>query len=143
MIRLMHRENGQAIVLVALFMLGLVALAGLVADGGLVFAQRRDLQNLADSAAAAAAMEIDIAAYRASGGSSVVLEQRSGRLAALQHLTSAHGLSYAVAVQPRRAEVHVSRNASTGFLRLLGIQGVPIEASAQAEPRYGVAGAGP
>ena len=44
-------ECGQAMVMVAIFVLGLAAVSGLVADGGLLFAQRRDLQNAADAMA--------------------------------------------------------------------------------------------
>ena len=62
-----RREDGQALVMVAVMMVGLVSVVGLVSDGGLVFAQRRDLQNAADAAAAAAAMQIDEEAYRATG----------------------------------------------------------------------------
>ena len=40
-------------------LLGLLAVAALVIDGGLLFAERRDLQGMADGAARAGAMAID------------------------------------------------------------------------------------
>jgi uncharacterized membrane protein len=135
-------ERGQVIVLVAVMLVGLVALVGLVLDGGLVFAQRRDLQNIADGAALAGAMQLDETAYRASG--EVVLDESAAEQAATEYLAAeGSGLTYAVTARPEGVEVAVSRRASTGFLRVLGIDGVDIDASARAEPRHGIASAGP
>jgi uncharacterized membrane protein len=128
------------LVLVAIFLLGLIAVVGLAADGGLVFAQRRDLQNLADAAALAGAMQIDEASYR--GGGSVVLDQAAARDAAVSYLDGAGGVTYSVAVHTTGVEVQVSRRANTGFLRVIGVDGVSIGANARAEPRHGVAEAG-
>jgi uncharacterized membrane protein len=139
--RLHGEESGQAIVLVAIMMVGLVAVVGLVTDGGLVFSQRRDLQNVADAAALAGAMQIDEGVYRASG--EVLLDESAARQAAVQYLEAEGGLSYSVVVRPTRVEVSVSRQASTGFLRVVGINGVEISANASAEPRHGVAAAAP
>lgn len=140
-VRRLHGEEGQVLVMVALMMVGVVSVVGLVSDGGLVFAQRRDLQNVADAAAAAGAMQIDEAAYRSTG--EVVLDERSAREAAVFYLDDEGGLDYVVNVLPDRVEVSVSRQATTGFLRVIGIDGVEVSASASAEPRYGVESAGP
>ena len=51
-------ENGQAIVLIALSMIALLAFAGLAIDGGSVYSQRRHAQSAADSAALAYALAI-------------------------------------------------------------------------------------
>ncbi len=138
--RLHGEESGQAIVLVAILMVGLVAVVGLVTDGGLVFSQRRDLQNVADAAALAGAMQIDEGAYRASG--EVILDEAAARQAAVEYL-EAESVSYSVVVGPTQVEVSVSRQASTGFLRVVGINGVEISATASAQPRHGVASAAP
>lgn len=50
---LTRSEKGQSIVLIAVVMLGLLALAGLAIDGGNLFWQRRNMQNAADAAALA------------------------------------------------------------------------------------------
>jgi Flp pilus assembly protein TadG len=50
-----HRDGGQIIVIFALSLVALVAMVGLVLDGGSAFAQRRDEQAAADLAALAAA----------------------------------------------------------------------------------------
>ncbi|MBN9492550.1 hypothetical protein J0H33_04295, partial [bacterium] len=130
-----------ALVMVAVMMVGLVSVVGLVSDGGLVFAQRRDLQNAADAAAAAAAMQIDEDAYRATG--EVVLDQRRARETAAQYLDAEAGVDFVVLASPERVEVTVSREASTGFLGLIGIDSIDVNARASAEPRYGVGAAGP
>lgn len=136
-------EDGQVIVLVAVMMLGLVAVVGLVTDGGLMFTQRRDLQNAADAAALAGAMQIDEGAYRASAGSSVVLNESEAYLAAATYLEDEGSLVYSIAVRSDRVEVSVSRRASTGFLRVIGITGFEISAGATAEWRHGIASAAP
>lgn len=126
--------------MVALLMVGLVGVVGLVSDGGLVFSQRRDLQNVADAAAAAGAMQIDEAAYRADG--SVVLDEALARSAAAAYLDG-EGVTYSVAVSPDRVDVEVSRQATTAFLKVLGIDTVAVDASASARPVHGVAAAAP
>lgn len=137
----LRREEGQALVMVAVMMVGLVSVVGLVSDGGLVFAQRRNLQNAADAAAAAAAMQIDEEAYRATGD--VVLDERWARETAARYLDAEDGVSYEIATSANSVEVSVSRQASTSFLGLIGIDDVEVNARASAEPRYGVDAAGP
>ena len=48
-------ETGQSIVVIALMMVGLIAMLGLVIDGGNVYLQRRRMQNAADAGALAGA----------------------------------------------------------------------------------------
>src|SRR5436190_6980924 len=48
------RERGQVLVIFALALTAIVAMTGLVIDGGSTFVQRRDQQNVADAAAMAA-----------------------------------------------------------------------------------------
>ena len=130
-------------VLVAIFLMGLVAVAGLVADGGMVFVQRRDLQSVADAAAAAGAMQLDESAYRASAGSEVVLDEAAAYEAAAGYLSGEGRVTFTVTTSATGVEVQVSRGASTAFLRVLGIDDVSINASATAEPRHGVVAAVP
>lgn len=141
--RLHADERGQVLVSVALLMLGLVAIAGLVADGGMLFAQRRDLQNVADAAALAGAMQLDVDGYRASGGTVVELDEGAAYSVAVAYLAGEGDLAYAVDVSPVQVEVSASREARTTFLRLLGIGEIEIGATASSQPRYGVFGAGP
>ena len=50
------KERGQALVIIALAIVGLAGMAGLVIDGGNAFLDRRNAQNAADSASLAAAL---------------------------------------------------------------------------------------
>jgi len=68
--------------------LGLVALVGLVADGGSLFAARRDLQGLADGPVRAGAMAIDLDVLRGSGGTTLVLNPNLARERAEKYLGS-------------------------------------------------------
>ena len=138
--KLRGEQDGQVMVFVAVMMAGLVSVVGLVTDGGLMFAQRRDLQNVADGAALAGAMQIDEDAYRASG--EVVLDEAAARQVASEYLADESDMDYSVQVSPAGVEVSVSRQASTSFLRLLGISGVDISATASAAPRHGIETAG-
>ncbi len=61
-------ERGQAIVIIALVMIALVAFAGLVFDGGTAYAERRRMQNAAEAGAVAGAYKL------AFGGPSVTNE---------------------------------------------------------------------
>ena len=58
-----RRDGGQVLVVFALALTAIVAMTGLVLDGGSAFVQRRNMQNVADSAAMAAAY-----AYGMGGG---------------------------------------------------------------------------
>jgi len=133
-------ERGQALVLTAVFLLGLVAVAGLVADGGLVMAQRRDLQHVADAAAAAGAMQLDEATYRASGGATVVLDPSAAGSAAIAYLMGETGTDHAVSADGSQVRVEVSRQATTAFLQVVGVTHVEIRAHAVAAPRTGAGG---
>lgn len=53
-----RRKDGQILVLFALSLVAIIAMVGLVLDGGGVFAQRRTEQNAADAAALAAANDL-------------------------------------------------------------------------------------
>ncbi len=49
-------ESGQALVIIALAMIGLIAVAGLAIDGSIAYSDRRHAQNAADTATLAAAL---------------------------------------------------------------------------------------
>jgi len=53
--RVYRQEKGQAVVIIALALVGLIGFLALVIDGGAAFAARRQMQNAADSAAIAGA----------------------------------------------------------------------------------------
>jgi uncharacterized membrane protein len=57
-IDLIRSEKGQSIVLIAIVMVGMLAMAGLAIDGGNLFLQRRRVQNAADAGAMAGTREL-------------------------------------------------------------------------------------
>ena len=128
-------------VLVALWLAALASVAGLVSDGGMLLAERRALQNLADAAAAAGAMALDERRYRASGGSDVSLDAASARAAAERSLAGT-GVAHRVSASRSRVDVAVERRSRTLFLRAVGIDAIVISARATAEPRHGVVRSG-
>jgi Flp pilus assembly protein TadG len=61
------RESGQIIVLFALALLGLLAMIGVVVDGGTLYVQRRTAQNAADAAALAGTRVLQQATLQSTG----------------------------------------------------------------------------
>lgn len=132
-------KSGQAIVWVAVMMPFFLSVVGLAIDGGIVFSARRELQNVADSAARAGAMQIDQRVYRDSSGATIALDASAARQVAGEYLASqGSGLAAMVTAEPRRVVVQVSRGVPTGFLRLVGIDTVRISAVALADVRFGI-----
>ena len=130
---------GSALVWVAVTLPLFVSLVGLAIDGGVVFNARRELQNVADAAARAGAMQIDEGIYRASSGTSVVLATDRAEEAARNYLEANGSRQTAdVRASTDRVVVTLTTSVSTAFLRLVGITSVPVEATAPAEVRYGV-----
>ena len=131
-------QPGQAIIWAAVMLPLFLTTVGLAADGGLVFASRRELQNVADSAARAGAQQIDVQAYRESRGRSVVLDEAAARRVAIEYASQGADLDIRVDVETQRVRVQVSRDTPTSFTRLVGIETVGITASANAEVRHGI-----
>ena len=133
-------ERGQAsALLVGVLLIGLMVV-GLAIDGARMFTARRDLQNLADSAALAGASAIDEAAYRGSGGDDVRLDPVEVRRAVADVLrASGAPASMAVDVQvvDDRVTVQLARPVRPLFLGLAGLHAQRIGAHATAAPRTG------
>jgi Flp pilus assembly protein TadG len=116
-----------------------LSVIGLAIDGGIAFNTRRALQNVADAAARAGAMQIDRGVYRETSGGTVVLDTAGAREVAAAYLgEQGMELSAAIVAEPRRVTVQVSREVPTIFLRLVGIRTMRISATAPAEVRHGI-----
>ena len=134
-------QTGQAMVWVAVMMPLFLSVVGLAIDGGTVFDARRELQNVADSAARAGALQIDQTVYRQSSGNTVVLDPVAARQAAAQYVSSqGQGFSATITVGSKTIVVQVSRSIRTSFLSLVGIGTVHISATAPAAARFGIQG---
>jgi hypothetical protein len=130
---------GEAIATVAVALPLFLAMVGLALDGGLVLAARRELLDVADSAARAGVAQVDVRRYRATTGADVSLDLARAREAAQEVVArSAPDLAAAVDVQPRGVRVEVEREVPLGFLRVVGLRTARVRAAAVAEVRYGV-----
>lgn len=132
-------QAGQVAVFVAVLLPLFLAVIGLALDGGLVFSARRELQNVADGAARAGAMQIDVATYDATNGQTVVLDRRQATQVASEYIVSQDPrVAASIDAEPQRVVVQAGRTVPTGFLRVLGIASVQISATASAEVRHGI-----
>jgi Flp pilus assembly protein TadG len=133
--RLAGDDSGQAALLVAVLMLGLLALLGMLSDSGQVLAARRNLQDLADASARAGAATLNVADLRQPGTQQLVLDQGLAKQAALNYLNEAgYKGSVSVRTGPLLVDVHLDEASQTTFARILGISSVDVGADSQAAP---------
>lgn len=133
-----HSERGQLSVFVVVLALPLVAMAGLLADGGGVLAAHQQAVADAFEAARAGAQAIDISALRSSDA--LVLEQGEARAQATAYL-SAVGEGGKVSVQGDSVTVTVSVQHSLVVLSLFGLGPVTVTGTATATAIQGITGA--
>jgi uncharacterized membrane protein len=132
-----REESGSVAPLTVVMILGLLAVAALVVDGGVLFAARRDLQGLADGAARAGAMAVDIETLRDT--ERVRLDPEEAEEAARLYLAAAgfRGASI-IDADILRVTVHLTETRSTVMMGLLGVRSVGVEAHAVGRPRTGI-----
>ncbi|MFD4636893.1 pilus assembly protein TadG-related protein [Lentzea sp. NPDC058436] len=113
----------------------ILAVAGLVLDGGLALATKVQAAGAAEAAARAGAQAIDLGAYRRDSR----LELLSGEAAskAQAHL-SATGLAGNVTVSGNTVTVVVTTSQRTQLLGLVGISSITVQATGHASPHRGV-----
>jgi hypothetical protein len=132
------RQSGQVSVVLVGALVICLGFTGLAVDGARLFTARRDLQNVADSAALAGASAIDVDHFRATGGSEVRLDPVAAR-GAVERLLQSSGLPSStrvdIEVEPDRVVVHLSRPVDMTFLRIAGLREEQIGASASASPQ--------
>ena len=114
----------------------LLALAGLVLDGGLALATKVQAAGAAEAAARAGAQAIDLSAYRLDNRLELAPDQAVSRAQA--HLSAA-GVGGKVTVSGNTVTVVVTASQRTQLLGLVGISSISIEATGHASPHRGVA----
>ena len=135
------REDGQALIMAGLSMSLLIVFMGLAIDTGVLFRERRRIQNAADAAATAAALDYHY-------NQSVTSARAAGRAAAAANgypnggtCPSATATCVAVNMPPSSgpshtlssfAEAIVNSPKSTGFMGWFGMHSVPVSARAVA-----------
>lgn len=121
-------EQGAVTVFVVLFTVALLAVAGLVIDGGYALGAKRQAMNHAEQAARAGADALDPAALR--DGRTVVDGSRAAD-AAQQYLALV-GARGTVDVVGGEVTVTVTSRQDTTMLSAVGVTSIPISASATA-----------
>jgi Flp pilus assembly protein TadG len=130
-------RRGQAVVWVAVFLPFFLAIVGLAIDGGVAFTARVSLQGIADGAARAGAMQVDLPTYRATGV--VALDTGSARDVARDYVARQNpALAPQIDVAERTVTVRVHETVATSFLRIVGIQTMQVGATATAEAQHGI-----
>lgn len=141
--KVLKQDSGQAAVLVLVTLLGLLAVAGLVIDGGVLFTSRRSLQSLADGAARAGAMAVDERVLRDSEVGEVRLNPEAARFAVEQYLALADFAGgVELTAETGFVTVKVRSEAKPLLLSLVGVGSIATEAEATAYPRAGIEGSG-
>ena len=128
-------QSGQVMVLALGLALVVFSVSGLAVDGTRAFLERRSLQNVADAATVAAASEIDAGVYYRSGGETVRVSAAKAEAVALR-LMGERGLPgrVSISIDNNSVSIVVRSEAKTTFLRLVGVDEIPVAASASAEP---------
>ena len=134
-----HGEQGQILVLTVVMMLGLLAVLGLVADGGLVFARHRELQATADAAARAGAAQLDETLYRASNGRTAQLNPTRARQAARGYLQATGFDGHAeVSADPASVTVALTQAMRPPIFGAFNGGDVQLSVRSLARPRTGI-----
>lgn len=133
-------ESGQLAVMLVLLLPILLALAGLVVDGGIMFVNYRLGRVTVDSAALAAATKLDERVFR-DVENAVVLDTEEAYQAAL-HYAEWNGRGRVaitgVNIFGNRVNVYGSVTAPTIFMRVLGVNETVFNLSAEAELKFGI-----
>ncbi len=134
-----ERERGQILVLFALGAVAMIAMVGLVLDGGSTFAQRRDQQNGADLAALAGANAY-LNSYVDTGSiGTATAAARSAALAAATTNGYPHGGDIAVTATVNllsagaEVKVDITKPHENSFARVMGFERWDVGVTATAE----------
>lgn len=131
-------REGQALLWTAVLLPFFLALIGLAIDGATVFAARRGCQAVADGAARAGAMELDVATYRRSEGDAALLDPALAGRAAADYVGLRGWSDAAVTAEPRGVTVVAGRTVPLGLMRLFGRGSVRVTAVGRAVPYHGI-----
>jgi Flp pilus assembly protein TadG len=132
-------ERGALSLMIVVLFVGLIALAGIVVDGGAKLAAYENAEALAQEAARAGATSVD--ASNAYGSGSFVVNPDQAVSAADSYLNGAGYRTYSVsAIGSRAIEVSVTITEPTRFLSLIGVSSFTCTRSATASLVTGVTG---
>jgi Flp pilus assembly protein TadG len=135
-----HRAPAQALVFLTTMLPLFLGVIGLALDGGHLFAERANLQAIADASARAGAVRLDTARMYSEGTGAVFLNPAEAAAAARDY-ASYHGLapdSIDTVADDQVVTVQVHTDVPTVFVKVVHIDTVTIRASSTASARYGV-----
>jgi Flp pilus assembly protein TadG len=132
------REAGSVTVFVIGMSLILVAMAGLVVDGGLALNARQRVNDDVEQAARAGSLNIDMAQLRNNGV--VRIDPGPASDAAAAFLAARHypGGQVVITADPGQITVTAELIQKTSLLSLIGVKSFTVRASGQAQPSVGV-----
>jgi hypothetical protein len=132
-------ERGALSLMIVVLFVGIIALAGIVVDGGAKLAAYQNAASLAQEAARAGATSVDTSS--AYGAGSFVVNPGLAVSAADGYLNSAGYHDFSVSALGNRAiEVSVTITEPTRFLSLIGVHSFTCTRSATASLVTGVTG---
>ncbi|WP_188207730.1 TadE/TadG family type IV pilus assembly protein [Alkalibacillus aidingensis] len=127
--RFFKRERGQTVVLAAISLTGMLAMLGLVIDGGMYYVERTHLQKAANAAALSGAQELTTEDERIVRG---IVDDT------LTHHDELDALSGVIILLDERVTVELERQFTTTFMSLFGIDSFDV--NVQATARLGTMG---
>lgn len=128
-----HRQAGQAGIVLLMAAIAVLAVGGLAIDGGALVTGKIGLQADADAAARAGAGAVDQGAFLTGRG--LRLDPAAAERAARSAVAvSCPGCSVSVSATPTGVTVSLHRRQATYLLRIAGIDGVTVDATASADP---------
>lgn len=128
-------ERGAVTVFVTILTVALLAVAGLVTDGGRILAARREAGNVAESAARAGAQAIDLRVLRQEN--QIALDPSEATARARDYLTAA-GYRGDVQADTQHVHVVVTIHRSTLLLGSAGVNDFTVSSSGDATPIRGI-----
>jgi hypothetical protein len=135
-----QRERGSVTLMLLVLTVALIALAGIVIDGGAKLDQAENANAIAQEAARAGAGMVSQSNAYSSG--SFTVDQAEAVAAAEQYLAAAHYHGTVTAPAPGIIQVTVTVTAPTRVLSIIGIDSMTSTGSATASLVTGVTGPG-
>ncbi len=132
-----RQERGQILVWIVFMLPAMLAMVGLVFDGGMMWNQFRRAQWSADGAAVAAASEIDAGVYRDTGR--VMLGDDAYPIA-VHYARQNDAALHVTAVYIQDNVVHVKGwvQIDTYFLGIFGVSGTRVSVHGRERPAWGI-----
>ena len=129
-------DRGSLSLIMVVLMVGLMAMAGLVLDGGRAIAARQSAASIAQEAARAGADALSPDSLRTAVDSRLATDPAAAR-SAVQHTVSAAGATYTMSITGDWVQVTVTVHEHAIILSAVGVNDLSGTASARAQPLVG------